>query len=166
MHALERQLEGESQPCGRNTCLVKFNVKKDVAFQETSISFFSQNNDALDGNLDSVSLNAVSSTIMIREKESHVLRIPPDTQTIGMEAFQGCVFDTAYLDDGRLASIESRAFAECPNLRKVFISETTAFIADDAFEGVEDLTIYGVKNSYAESFAKRLGILFEEYEGQ
>lgn len=146
--------------------LLTFHVKEDADFQDTSISFFSQKGDALGGSLDSVSLNAVSSTITVHEAESNVFRIPIETRTIEEEAFTGCFFDIAYLNNGRLVSIKSRAFAECVNLRKVYISESTTFISEDAFAGVEDLVIYAAKGSYAESFAKKQGITFEECEEQ
>ena len=51
-------------------------------------------------------------------------------------------------------------------MRKVYISESTTSIAEDAFEDVGDLTIYGKKGSYAELYAKQNGIQFEECEEQ
>lgn len=157
----------ESPNCVNGTLvLLKFRVKEGTAFRKTSVSFFSQKDDALDGSLGSVSVNAVSSAITIREEESSLFRIPSDTQTVEKEAFTGCDFSTAYLNNGRLVSIESRAFAECAHLRKVYISESTTSIAEDAFEDVGDLTIYGKKGSYAELYAKQNGIQFEECEEQ
>lgn len=144
--------------------LLQFHVKEDASFQDTSISFFSQKGDALSGCLDSVSLNAAASTITIREAETHALRLPSDTQFIEKEAFTGCDFDTAYLNNKTLVSIESRAFADCKNLRKVYISESTTSIAADAFAGVEDLTIFSAKGSYAEFFARKYGYTCETLE--
>lgn len=145
---------------------LKFHVKEDIGTKEASVLFFNQTGDAIDGNLGAVSFNAVSSTISIREEESQEFRISFDTQTIESEAFTGCGFGTAYLNNGRLTSIGSRAFANCTNLKRVFMSESTIFIAEDAFEGIDDLTIYGVKGSYAESYAKQFGIHFQESKDQ
>ena len=158
-------LQESPNDVGGKLALLEFHVKEDSSVHDTSISFFSQKDDALSGNLDCVTLNSARSTITIQESDSHVFRIPLETQTIEVEAFTGCDYDTAYLNNGRLTSIDSRAFAECVNLKKVYISDSTIFIAVDAFAGIEDLIIYGKKGSYAESFAEKQGILFMESDG-
>ena len=48
-----------------------------------------------------------------------------------------------------------RAFADCGNLRDIYIPESTVKIAEDAFEGVSGLTIHGKEGSYAEFYAEK-----------
>ena len=57
-------------------------------------------------------------------------------------------------------SIGTRAFANCPNLRKVVISSANVTIADDAFAGCTDLLIVAPKNSTAHQYAIAHGLEF------
>ena len=85
--------------------------------------------------------------------------LPASLTTIEDEAFEGGAFRYVQLAEGT-ASISSRAFADCPNLRYIYIPEATGTIAKDAFEGVTGLTILGRSGSYAEFYAQRNGIAF------
>ena len=73
---------------------------------------------------------------------------------MGEEAFEGAAFKYAVLPEGA-ESIEKRAFADCGNLRDIYIPESTVKIAEDAFEGVSGLTIHGKEGSYAEFYAEK-----------
>ena len=53
--------------------------------------------------------------------------------------------------------IGSRAFADCPNLTGIYIPYGCKFIADDAFDGVENLTIYTNPSGIGYSFAMEKG---------
>lgn len=55
------------------------------------------------------------------------------------------------------------AFWGCKNLKQILIYENVEFIAEDAFKNC-NLTIYGIKNSYAQSYAKKHNIPFVIYE--
>ena len=60
-------------------------------------------------------------------------------------------------------AINRLAFANCTSLKEIEIPENVTEIADDAFRNIEsNLTIYGVKGSYAESYADDKGIEFVE----
>ena len=89
--------------------------------------------------------------------------LPDSLTTIEAEAFEGGAFRYVQLSEGT-ASISSRAFADCPNLRYIYIPEATGTIAKDAFEGVTGLTILGRSGSYAEFYAQRNGIAFVAVE--
>lgn len=84
----------------------------------------------------------------------------PDSLTgIDAEAFCGSGFQYVRLPE-KVKAIGSRAFADCQNLRHIYIPAMTADIAPDAFDNVEELTIHGAKNSYAEQYAEEHGFGF------
>ena len=58
-------------------------------------------------------------------------------------------------------TIESQAFADISSGIKVYIPSSVKTIGRDAFDNVEDLTIYGEIGSYAETFARENSIAFE-----
>ena len=66
------------------------------------------------------------------------VELPGDLETIGNGAFEGGDFETVIIPDG-CTVVESRAFANCRNLRYVYLSGSTE-LADDAFEGCGDIT--------------------------
>ena len=88
--------------------------------------------------------------------------LPESLTEIGTEAFMGCGFRFVKLSDN-IVMIGNRAFTECGNLRYIYIPDKTISIAVDAFNGVENLTILGAENSYAELYAIKNGIAFEAY---
>ena len=61
-----------------------------------------------------------------------MLWLPESVSKIGDEAFEGDAFQGVIIPDG-CASIGSRAFANCENLRYVYIPESVTEIEDDAF---------------------------------
>ena len=69
-----------------------------------------------------------------------VLRLPAMLSAIETEAFEGAAFEAVIVPDG-CTSIGSRAFASCPNLIYVKISASVTSIADDAFEGSDQVRI-------------------------
>ena len=85
--------------------------------------------------------------------------LPAALTTIETEAFAGGAFSYVKLSEN-VTAIQSRAFADCPKLRYIYIPEATTTIAKDAFSGVSGLTIFGASGSYAEFFAQRSGYTF------
>lgn len=85
--------------------------------------------------------------------------LPAYLKTIEAEAFSGGAFTSVKLPE-TATSIGSRAFADCPSLRYIYIPEATGTIASDAFSGVSGLTILGHSGSYAEFYAQRNGYTF------
>lgn len=66
-----------------------------------------------------------------------------------------------YLVPERVWKIENNAFRNCRFLKTIGIPESAKLIADHAFDGCDDLTIFAPKDSNAEEFAWMLGIKFE-----
>ena len=93
------------------------------------------------------------------EKPEPDLILPSSLKTVGEEAFEGGAFKYAVLPEST-ESIERRAFANCRNLRDIYIPEMTTRITEDAFEGVSGLTIHGKEGSFAEYYAKKQGYAF------
>ena len=82
------------------------------------------------------------------------VRISNITDGIGRKAFYGSdKLEEVWLGRQNYF-IETQAFAECTNLKKIIIPETTTIIEENAFKNCPLLTIYTPKGSYAEKFAK------------
>ena len=60
--------------------------------------------------------------------------------------------------------IDSKAFKNCKTLETILIPRGTTSISFDAFDGIDNLTIRGYANSYAEEFARSQDINFEVIE--
>ena len=80
--------------------------------------------------------------------------IPNGVTVIGEEAFAGIAAKRIKLPEGT-TKICALAFSSCPNLIAIYIPEGCTSIADDAFEGVNRLTIYGKDGSEAKTFADK-----------
>ncbi len=78
--------------------------------------------------------------------------LPQMLTEIEEEAFSGLAMTTVKCPEG-LTRIGQRAFADCINLRKIYIPETCLRIDKTAFEGCHDLTIFGKADSNAEIYA-------------
>jgi len=64
------------------------------------------------------------------------------------------------LQDG-VKEIGSRAFADCHNLRQIYLPASVQSIAEDAFSGVSNLTLFGPAGSAAEAYALHHGLAFD-----
>lgn len=76
------------------------------------------------------------------------------------EAFMRGMFTYAKLPESCM-KIGSRAFADCPNLRCIYIPVTTTSIDRYSFENTKNITIIGKDGSYAEFYAQKYGFTFE-----
>ena len=85
--------------------------------------------------------------------------VPAALKTIEEEAFEGGAFAFVKLSE-ETESIQNRAFADCPNLRYIYIPEATESIHRNAFEGISELTVLGQRGSYAEYYAGSHGFGF------
>ena len=89
------------------------------------------------------------------------INIPSSVKTIEDEAFSMTGF-TEFTVPDTITSIGAGAFSDCENLVKITIPKTVTKIGDDIFEGgSEDVTIYGEKGSYAETYANKNDISFK-----
>lgn len=109
--------------------------------------------------------------------------IPDSVENIGMTAFASCeqlesivlsnklttISNTSFAGCTKLSSIEipnsvtsinSNSFSGCTNLTKAIIPSSVTYISAYAFRECPNLTIYGEKNSVAESFAIENNINF------
>ena len=80
--------------------------------------------------------------------------------SIGGYAFYECTDLTSITIPDSVTSIGDEAFYECTNLKSIVIPSSVTYIGDYALEGCPRLTIYGVKGSYAETYANDWGIPF------
>lgn len=113
------------------------------------------------------------------------IQLPADLETVGKGLFvHTCFTEIDFLDNvttiyenmfgeclkfidleipEHITTIESGAFYGCWNMESVTIHEKVTSIDETAFSGCEALTtVYGVKGSYAETFATENGYTFIE----
>lgn len=84
------------------------------------------------------------------------LKLPSGLKTIERQAFyQDAGLDIVVLPEG-LERIESEAFAQS-GIRKIHLPKSLKFIADNAFQGCENLTVTADRVSYAYSWAVQNG---------
>lgn len=86
-------------------------------------------------------------------------RMPGQMETVEEEAFSGVTFTHVYLGE-RVETIGARAFADCANLRYVYVPDSVNSIAPDAFQGDINVTIGCRQNSTAYQFAVDNGLSY------
>ena len=82
---------------------------------------------------------------------------------IGEFAFADCYNLTNIIIPSSVTSIGGWAFSDCTGLTSVIIPASVVYIDHSSFNFCDNLTIYGVKGSYAETYADKNGIPFVEY---
>ena len=85
------------------------------------------------------------------------LNLPARLSEIQASAFEGGTFTHVYLGES-VTSIGSRAFANCASLVYIYIPDTAATIADDAFAGSSGVVIGCHEGSPAARYAQSHGI--------
>ena len=83
-------------------------------------------------------------------------------KTIEEEAFEGIAAVNVHISDN-VETLGSRAFANCPNLRSIYIPESVKKIESDLLEGCGNITVYG-KSAIARSFAETNGFAYVEVQ--
>ena len=83
--------------------------------------------------------------------------LPEDLRIVEEEAFLHASFSQIQLPPG-VEEIHARAFAESA-LTEVFLPESLTYIADDAFDGPDRVTVAAVRHSYAWRWAVRNGYI-------
>ena len=91
------------------------------------------------------------------------ISFPAGLRQIGRYAFYGCSKLTFVKIPDSATQIGACAFLNCAELKFVLIPASVVNIGNSAFDGCDNLTIYGVKGSYAETYADKNGIPFVEY---
>ena len=88
--------------------------------------------------------------------------LPDSITEIESDSFRGCAKLTTINIPGKVTKIGWNSFNGCTSLNKVTLSSKLRDIGDYAFEGCDSLTIYGPKNSYAQTYAQKNNIPFVE----
>ncbi len=97
--------------------------------------------------------------IKLFTNDAYDLILPTNLTTIGNQAFYGGSFKSVKLPD-KTVSIGRFAFANCSNLKRIYIPKATTQIDDNAFGTNTNLIIEGARGSTAESYASSHGFIF------
>ena len=89
------------------------------------------------------------------------ITLPDKVKGISAYAFRNCTQLQKINYSDTLTGIAWQAFTNCTSLHQIYIPKTVSNIYGSAFNGCDHLTIYGEKDSYAETYAKRYNIPFE-----
>ena len=92
------------------------------------------------------------------EKDAGFL-LPPFLTMIEEEAFAGIAAEKIEVSKN-VAAIGARAFADCKNLKEIYIPAGVVSVDDRALEGCEGVTVYGETGSEAQRFAGDNGFDF------
>ena len=94
------------------------------------------------------------------------LKIPNGVTRICSQAFSGCSgFAGSLVIPDSVTHIEESAFTGCSGLTgKIYIPVSVNEIGENVFEDIDNLVIYGVPGSYAETYAKENNIPFIPYQ--
>ena len=88
------------------------------------------------------------------------INIPNSVKEIGERAFNECLKLTEVTGGNNLEKIGYEAFENCEKLKKIYLLSNLQEINGDVFYGCNNVVIYGYKNSYAETYAKKNNISF------
>ena len=127
--------------------------------------------------VDSVSIK--DSTVLIAasafsfQDKLKEVNIPDSMKYIGGSAFLECSsLESIHIPDS-VSYIDGYAFYDCPNLKSVTLSKNVTEIGDEAFgyynaqiEKLDGFTIYGYKNTAAETYASDNGFTFVDLDSQ
>lgn len=90
------------------------------------------------------------------------IRLSTGIHEIRDNTFEGCTYLNNLIIPYGVKSIGNEAFKNCTRLKNISIPKNVTSISDNAFSYPEEITIYGVKGSYAEEYANKKGMAFVE----
>lgn len=99
----------------------------------------------------------------IEADTSRLVVLPASLERIEDSAFEGTAIETVIIPDST-ESIGERAFANNKALKITCVPESVKHIGDNAFEDSFNVTIRGVKGSYAAAWAQMHNISFSQEE--
>lgn len=95
------------------------------------------------------------------------IEIPEGVTEIAPYAFSGCTNLKTVTLSSSVTSVMLEAFSGCTALNEIVMLDKVSTIEDEVFENHNSsLTIVGMKNSYAETYARNENITFKEYESE
>ncbi len=92
------------------------------------------------------------------------ITIPNSVTSMGWDVFSECSSLISVTIPKSINTIEENAFYDCTSLRSIIIPDSVNHISNYAFYGCPNLTIYGKKGSYAETYANNNHIDFTAFE--
>lgn len=97
------------------------------------------------------------------------INIPESVTSIGIGAFACCTSLTEVSIPGSVTSLGDEAFWNCTSLTAIYIPASVTSIGADAFLDCANLTIYGVADSYAQTYAEAneipFAVIYQVIEG-
>lgn len=97
----------------------------------------------------------ISATCVITVRKENILILPSSLKNISEESFMGANMERIILPEG-VESIGSLAFAYCPHLHSINLPASITTIAENAFEGCENLVLY-CANEFVAALATNTG---------
>lgn len=97
--------------------------------------------------------------MLLEDIPETVITLPSNIEVIEEEAFEGISALAVRIPNG-VNIIKTKAFANCPNLRRIYIPKTVNLIEDDAFTNSPSIVIFGYNGSVAEQYAEQNEIRF------
>ena len=82
------------------------------------------------------------------------MKLPAALKTVEEDAFIGVKAQMIDLRGTNVTSIGSGAFRNCVDLVAVYLPESVKYIADDAFYGCLNVTVYCAEGSFADTYAR------------
>ena len=89
------------------------------------------------------------------------VRLPGGITGIPESAFRQCHSLVSVTVPEGVTGIENRAFQECLSLSAVILPESVTEMGEDVFYSSNNVTVYGAKGSYAETYANENSIPFD-----
>ena len=87
--------------------------------------------------------------------------LPSGMKSIPESAFRACSALISVSIPSSVTTVEKRAFEECLSLSAVILPESVTEIGEDLFYSSNNVTVYGAKGSYAETYANENSIPFD-----
>ncbi|MBR3815269.1 MAG: leucine-rich repeat protein [Clostridia bacterium] len=98
------------------------------------------------------SVTAIGNEAFWSNKTMKSVSIPSTVKVIGTAAFNECTSLTKIVLPAKMTTLGNAAFWYCTSLKQVLIGSDATYIGENAFVGChEELTVYVVKDTYAES---------------